>query len=100
MIDTQSEELLSLAKLAREVPSRSGRGVQVSTIWRWCIKGCKGVRLESVVCGSIRFSSREALHRFFAATTAAADSITAPVTRTSKQRERAIAAAERELARA
>lgn len=99
MIDTEKEELLPLAKIAREVPSRSGRGVQVSTVWRWCIKGCKGIRLESVVCGSIRFSSRQALHRFFAATTAAADGTTVPV-RTTRQREAAIAAAERELASA
>jgi hypothetical protein len=103
MLDTQAEQMLPLAKLAREVPSRrrSGRGVQPSTVWRWTTKGIKGIRLESAVIGGIRFSSREALHRFFAATTAAADGITAPpVVRTKRQREAAIAAAEKELATA
>ena len=97
MIDTQNETLLSLSQAAREIPSRTGRGVSVSTVWRWTLRGCKGVRLESIVCGAIRYTSREALHRFFAGTTAAADGISPPI-RTPNQRQLAIEEAERELA--
>ena len=96
MIDTQNEELLSLAQAAREVPSRSGRGVSPATIWRWCSRGCKGIRLESVVCGAIRFTSRAAIAKFFAATDAQANG-ELPALRTPKERERAITAAEKEL---
>jgi len=57
------------------------------------------VRLETALLGGIRYTTRAAIERFVAATTTAADG-TAPQVRTSAQRERAIAAAERELAEA
>jgi hypothetical protein len=55
------------------------------------------VRLETIVVGGLRYTSAEALERFAARCTAAADGTTMPV-RTTRQREAAIAAAERELA--
>jgi hypothetical protein len=96
-----NESLLTLSQAARSLPNLrgDGNGVNSATVWRWAMTGCKGVRLESAIVGGIRYTSREALERFFAATTAAADGIAAPV-RTSRQREAAIAAAERELASA
>lgn len=98
VIDTTLEHPAPLSVLAREVINREGRkGVNVSTVWRWIQRGIHGVRLESTLVGGIRMSTREALARFFAATTAAADSTTPPV-RTSRQRERQISAAEKELA--
>ena len=97
MIDMEHEELITLAEAARRVPNRkSGRGVNCSTVWRWCLAGCKGVRLETVFCGGTRFTSREALQRFFVATTAAASGETLP-SPTAKQRAKAVEAAEREL---
>ena len=97
MIDTTLEEPVPLAVLAREVVNRGGRrGINVSTVWRWIQRGIHGVRLESILVGGIRMSSREALARFFAATTAAANGKQTPV-RTSRQRQRDIAAAEKEL---
>ena len=96
---TLSEHLLTLSAAARELPGPSGRGVHVATLWRWAHRGVRGIRLESVMIGGIRYTSREALERFVAATTAAADgSRPAPQTRTSRQRQRAIESAERELA--
>ena len=55
------------------------------------------MRLETVVIGGRRFTSAEALERFAAATTAAADAAPPPI-RTPRQRERAIKAAEEKLA--
>jgi hypothetical protein len=100
MIDTQSETLLTRAQGRREIPSRTGRTVSVSTVWRWAIRGCRGVKLETVVCGAIRYTSREAIHRFFAACTAAADGAPAPSHRNGRQRQKSIEAAERELSEA
>ena len=56
------------------------------------------MRLETFLRGGVRHTTREAIERFFAATTAAADGGATPV-RTSRQRDKAIAAAERELER-
>lgn len=39
----------------------------VSTMWRWCLKGCKGVKLESVCIGSKRYVTASAIERFIAA---------------------------------
>jgi hypothetical protein len=96
---TLSESLLTLSAAARELPGPSGRGLHVSTLWRWAQRGVKGTRLETVMIGGIRYTSREALERFVARTTAAADGTT-PIVRTPKQRQRAIEAAERELSEA
>src|SRR5262245_21135811 len=100
MFDTTAEQPLPLTILAREVPNRIGkRGINCATLWRWCMKVNRhGVRLESVVVGGVRMSSREALARFISACTAAANGEQIPV-RNNRQREAAIAAAEREMAR-
>lgn len=97
MIDVETEDLLTLCRAAAEIPNRaSGRGVNTSTVWRWAQRGVRGVRLETVLIGSIRFTSRQAIKRFFAATTAAANGEVAPIP-TDKQRQRAIEAANRAL---
>lgn len=92
MIDLQNEQLVSLAAAARTPPL----DVHVATIWRWATRGVRGIRLDTVVVGGFRKTSREAIERFIAATTAAANGETPPA-RTPKQQERAIRQAEREL---
>ena len=94
-ISISGETLLSYAEAARSLP---GRGVNVSTIWRWVTRGVKGIRLETVTIGGRRFTSREALERFTAATTAATSG-EALTNRTSKQRELATSKADQELAK-
>lgn len=69
-IDLSSETPLSLSEAAASCPGRPN----ITTIWRWCLRGCRGVRLESFVRGGRRFTTAEALERFIAGTTAAADS--------------------------
>src|SRR5262245_30889651 len=99
MIDTGTETMQTLARAARTVPNRAGtRGIDVSTINRWWIRGIHGIRLETILVGGIRYTSAEAMQRFFAATTAAADRCALP-TRTTRQRERAIADATHTLIR-
>jgi hypothetical protein len=94
-IDASCETVIPLT----EAPVWSPGRPHISSVWRWVLKGVRGVKLETLVCGGRRFTSREAIDRFIAATTAAAHGEPAPV-RTAKQRAREIAAAEAELERA
>jgi len=87
------EHRLSLAQAAAHL------SLHVSTLHRWRLRGVRGIRLATILIGGYRYTSHEALERFVAATTAAADGKPAPVTNT-KQRERSIAAAEAELSAA
>jgi hypothetical protein len=65
LINVESEKLLSITEAAKLVP---GREASRNTVYRWLLKGLRGVRLESVKCGGGRFTSREAIYRFIAAT--------------------------------
>jgi hypothetical protein len=99
MIDVANEDVIPLSAAAREVPNRdAGRGVNISTVWRWALKGSRGVKLETAFVGGIRMTSREALQRFYAAVTAVANGETAPATTGKRQKQ--IEAAEKELAAA
>ncbi|MCA9171947.1 MAG: DUF1580 domain-containing protein [Planctomycetales bacterium] len=95
MIDIQNEQLLSLAEASREIP---GGRVALSTLHRWRLAGIRGIRLETLKCGHRRITSREALERFFAATTAQSEGSIAAIE--SVDRQSAIALAENELERA
>jgi hypothetical protein len=93
MIDHENEQLLTLTAAAKLLPSRPN----VATLWRWRTAGVRGIKLETFLCGGRRMTSREALSRFFAATTAAADG--EPIRSESpRQRERAIERAEKRAA--
>ena len=93
MIDPEREEIVTLTAATKTTPCRPN----VATLWRWRTKGIRGIRLETMMIGGRRVTSREALSRFFAATTAAADG--APIqSETPRQRERAIERAEKRAA--
>jgi hypothetical protein len=65
MIDTSTEAVILLGQVPAEIPSRHpGKRINVSTVWRWAMQGCRGVLLESIVIGGGRFTSREAIQRF------------------------------------
>lgn len=60
------EELVPLTIAAAWIASRTGgRRPNVSTLHRWASRGCRGVRLETVFVGHARFTSVEAVKRFF-----------------------------------
>jgi len=97
MIDPNSEALLSLADAAGILPRRrAGKKPHVSCLYRWTTHGCRGVILESIQVGGTRCTSREALARFFERLTFVDDP---RADRTPNRRQRAAAAAERELQR-
>ena len=102
------EELISLAAAARRLPKIDGRKVAIPTVWRWCRKGLRGVRLPYTRLGRRICVSPAALSAFFGQL-AEWDEDTAPPTRpaffgkpsfTSKERLRALAEADAILERA
>ena len=68
-IDIQSETLVPVSKIPSHVPGRP----HLATAWRWVNRGCRGVKLETLLVGGKRWTSLEAIQRFAEATTAAAD---------------------------
>jgi len=70
MIDLRSAKCLS--ELARLLPpTRKGRSVSPSTLWRWCRHGLRGVKLEHIRIGSRTFSTEKALQEFLEKSTEA-----------------------------
>lgn len=106
-MNTQNETILSLSEAAASLPRLNGKRPHTSTLWRWCRKGCRGIRLEYVRIGSKIATSREALDRFFNAQAAADSALEStpsptqqPATqkpRSEKERARAIEEARRKL---
>ena len=103
-IDIRSEEIFSLTA-ATKLPCfsnrRSGKRINVSTLWRWATLGVRGIKLETIMAGGSRATSLEAIERFFQALTRQAEpQAIAPPLHQIHQRRKEIEAAERRLARA
>jgi hypothetical protein len=90
MIDHEREHLLSMTDATKLLPGRPN----VATLWRWRTAGCRGHRLETILFGGRRYTSREAIARFLAQINGE------PITsgETPRQRERAVERAERRAA--
>ena len=71
MIDIAKEVIRSFAQAARHSRPPDARPLAPSTIWRWHKKGISGVKLETICIGGTRYTSVEALQRFFDAVTLA-----------------------------
>lgn len=104
MIDLGSETLISFAQAAELVPGRGHKRINPATVWRWTKVGVQGpagepVRLESIRIGGRLATSKEALHRFIAATNGSSDAPPVAV-RSPGQRTRASARAAQTLERA
>ncbi|HEY2588012.1 MAG TPA: DUF1580 domain-containing protein [Tepidisphaeraceae bacterium] len=91
MIDVEREELISL-KQACKLPElkRDGRGPHYCTLHRWIAAG----KLETVVVGGLRMTSRAAIRRMIAR-----DNPGIPTT-SPRERQKQIRDAERRLAMA
>jgi len=63
-IDVQSEVVLSLNDAAKVLPAIDGKRPHISTLWRWCRKGLRGVHLEYARYGNRIVTSSAALSRF------------------------------------
>lgn len=65
MIDLSTEHLISIRDVPRHLPPRpTGRLVHISAVYRWILRGVRGVRLESIKVGGTAYTSQEALQRF------------------------------------
>ena len=95
MIDLTKEALLTLNEARSAFPG--GKRLGLATIQRWRLTGVRGVRLETVLIGGMRYCSRESIARFIAAQNAA-DAPATPVI-TPAQRRRQSEAARTELER-
>jgi hypothetical protein len=95
MIDIQTETVVPIAEAPQHIPGRPS----LATVWRWVLSGTRAGKLESILIGGRRFTSLESIQRFAQQSTAAADG-NATTVRTSRQREREIAAAEAALTEA
>lgn len=73
-IDLSTETPIPLKVAAKNrllrAKSRSGRGLNFSTIWRWTLRGVGGVRLEVVKVGSTTCTTEGAIVRFIERLTA------------------------------
>lgn len=70
MINLQNlaeERLMNLPDAATYIGKLTGQKPHLSTLWRWCLKGCKGVMLDSICIGSKRFVTVSAIERFIEA---------------------------------
>ena len=63
-INVNRERLLTVSAAAKSLPERR----HIATVWRWLHAGCRGVKLESVLIGGRRYTSKEAIQRFIAST--------------------------------
>lgn len=76
-----SEQRLTLIQLAKQ------EDVNTSTIWRWSLRGVRGVTLETFSVGARRFTTVEAFARFVQATTAVAQGTQKSLVRSETNRE-------------
>ena len=67
MIDVNRERLLTVAQACSRLPSRKGKALNRETFRKWSTDGARGVRLETIKVGHLRYTSEEALQRFVAA---------------------------------
>ena len=93
-IDITRMKLLTFNQAAQYLPERSRPSA--ATWWRWWRTGLRGVRLETVLVGGRRYTTKDSVQMFAARLTAAADGTPAPV-RSPARRERDIARAEAEM---
>jgi Protein of unknown function (DUF1580) len=107
MLDLRNEEPITLAAAAKMFPpTRQGRPISLSAIFRWISDGIKGpdgtrIRLEAARVGGRWLTSVAALERFaMAQTPRFGGEETTMKIRTLGQRQRASEAAARELEKA
>jgi hypothetical protein len=73
MIDLETETLILPREVCGMFPGRTGKGIALCTAMRWMLKGRKGHKLESLIAGGQRYTSREVVGRFLAKLNGGAD---------------------------
>ena len=68
MIDYNQEQLIPIKQVCDMFPGRTGKGIALASVWRWISEGLQGGhKLETIIIGGERYTSREAVGRFIAA---------------------------------
>lgn len=62
-IDPNSEQLVTLSQAAKLFP----KPPHIATLHRWRMKGVRGVQLQTILIGGLRYTSKEAITRFIGA---------------------------------
>ncbi len=62
-----SEDVVSLQEARREIATATGIRPDKSTLYRWCLKGVAGTKLEHVRLGDRILTSKQSITRFIAA---------------------------------
>ena len=62
MIDASTETLIRFQEAGRRIPGNPS----VCALHRWRLNGVRGAKLETLLCGGVRFTSIEAISRFIA----------------------------------
>lgn len=60
-------DYFTLAEASKTLPRVNGRKIHTSTLWRWCRRGCKGIKLRYYRVGRTIMVSEAALNQFFTA---------------------------------
>jgi len=81
-IDFESETIITIGEGCRAFPPN---GISDATMARWIQKGVKGVKLETLLIGGRRVTSREAICRFIARQNP--DESPAIITKTQRRRQ-------------
>lgn len=92
MIDPSTEHLISLRGAARLLPPRpNGKTFSLATVYRWTLRGCRGVHLECLQAGGTRVTSTEAVARFLLALSTTHATPQLPIIASPKSRPNAAA---------
>jgi hypothetical protein len=71
MINFETEKLISLKSACELIPEKPS----IFAIYKWTTRGRRGIILESIQIGGTRFTSHEAIDRFYYKLTKASDNL-------------------------
>ena len=101
MIDLSTEHLIAIRDVPKILPPRAnGKVIHISAVYRWLLRGVRGIRLESIAIGGTTYTSTEAVQRFADRLSRPCSSGTSIQTATPTQRRRQIERATRRVAAA
>ena len=99
VIDIIEEKMIAVRDVPRHLPARrNGKRVHVSAVYRWSLRGLRGVVLETIRFGGTLYPSAEALQRFAESLTTARLEAAPPAPVPTRKRQRQVERAEREVA--
>ena len=61
-IDVDAEDLLSFAEATKRFPGRDK--ISLQSLHRYRLRGVRGVKLETILIGGLRYTSKQAIARF------------------------------------